>query len=203
MNYYAPGCYNCGGWSTASAAAIGATVGAAAATTTANQQLEAATQQAYSAGYAAGVAGQAPPPPNNKYPPAVQQAYGAGYAAGQAARSAGMGATAAPASAAASAPTTTPAPSARPAGGMARQAYDKGYQDGAANKPPPAPHASYPAEVQEAYKWGPWPARRRGAAEQAPALRQPSERPLRPLRQSLPCPPPRCRQPASRWPAAR
>jgi hypothetical protein len=37
---------------------------------------------------------------------------------------------------------------------MAKQAYDKGFQDSAANRPPPKPNPSYPADVQEAYKTG-------------------------------------------------
>ena len=47
VNYYGAGCYNCGGWSTAAAAATGAAVGAVAAS--------ASSANAYSAGYAAGV----------------------------------------------------------------------------------------------------------------------------------------------------
>lgn len=47
VGYYGAGCYNCGGWATAAAAATGAAVGAAAADT--------AGANAYASGYAAGV----------------------------------------------------------------------------------------------------------------------------------------------------
>lgn len=52
VNYYGSGCYNCGGWSTAGAAAAGAVVGLAAGAAVASAN----TDNAYSAGYAAGSA---------------------------------------------------------------------------------------------------------------------------------------------------
>jgi len=52
VNVYGAGCYNCGGWSTASAAAAGAAVGMIAGA--ASAKTAAATSSAYSAGYAAG-----------------------------------------------------------------------------------------------------------------------------------------------------
>jgi hypothetical protein len=54
VNYYGSGCYNCGGWSTAGAAAAGAAVGMAAGAAAASANTSAATSSAYSAGYAAG-----------------------------------------------------------------------------------------------------------------------------------------------------
>jgi hypothetical protein len=56
VNYYASGCYNCGGWPAAGAAAAGAVVGAAAASAVDASQEQAATTQAYNAGVAAGAA---------------------------------------------------------------------------------------------------------------------------------------------------
>jgi len=47
-------CYNCGGWSTAGAAAAGAAVGLVAGAAVASANTSAATSSAYSAGYAAG-----------------------------------------------------------------------------------------------------------------------------------------------------
>ena len=55
MNYYGSRCYNCGGWSTAGAAAAGAAVGMAAGAAVASANT-AATSSAYSAGYSAGAA---------------------------------------------------------------------------------------------------------------------------------------------------
>jgi hypothetical protein len=73
VNYYSSGCYNCGGWSTAGAAAAGLVVGAAVATaananatTNAYNAGVANTTNAYNAGLAAG----------------TSSAYSAGYAAG-------------------------------------------------------------------------------------------------------------------------
>jgi len=54
VNVYGSGCYNCGGWSTAGAAAAGAAVGVVAGTAIASANTSAATSNAYSAGYAAG-----------------------------------------------------------------------------------------------------------------------------------------------------
>jgi hypothetical protein len=54
VNYYGSSCYNCGGWSTAGAAAAGAAVGMAAGAAVASANTAAATSSAYSAGYAAG-----------------------------------------------------------------------------------------------------------------------------------------------------
>ena len=54
VNYYGSGCCNCGGWSTAGAAAAGAAVGMVAGAAVASANTSAATSSAYSAGYAAG-----------------------------------------------------------------------------------------------------------------------------------------------------
>jgi hypothetical protein len=58
VNSYAAGCYNCGGWATAGAAAAGAAagmaVGAAVGASAAAAQTQAAASNAYAAGYAAG-----------------------------------------------------------------------------------------------------------------------------------------------------
>jgi hypothetical protein len=59
VNYYGSGCYNCGGWSTAGAAAAGAAVGVAAGSAVASRNASAASSNAYSAGYAAGSANTA------------------------------------------------------------------------------------------------------------------------------------------------
>lgn len=56
MNYYGAGCYNCGGWSTAGAAAAGAAVGMVVGAAAASAGTAAATSSAYSAGVAAGAA---------------------------------------------------------------------------------------------------------------------------------------------------
>jgi hypothetical protein len=56
VNYYGSGCYDCGGWSTAGAAAAGAAVGLAAGAAIGSANTAAATSSAYSAGYAAGSA---------------------------------------------------------------------------------------------------------------------------------------------------
>jgi hypothetical protein len=56
VNYYGSGCYDCGGWSTAGAAAAGAALGVAAGSAIASANTAAATSNAYSAGYAAGSA---------------------------------------------------------------------------------------------------------------------------------------------------
>jgi hypothetical protein len=61
VNVYGSGCYNCGGWSTAGAAAAGVVVGAAVATSVANANNAAATSNAYNAGVAAGVSATAVP----------------------------------------------------------------------------------------------------------------------------------------------
>ena len=54
VNVYGAGCYNCGGWSTAGAAAAGAAVGMVVGATAASANTAAATSAAYSAGVAAG-----------------------------------------------------------------------------------------------------------------------------------------------------
>ena len=59
VNYYGSGCYDCGGWSTAGAAAAGAMVGMAAGATIASANTSAATSSAYASGYAAGSANTA------------------------------------------------------------------------------------------------------------------------------------------------
>jgi hypothetical protein len=64
VNVYGSGCYNCGGWSTAGAAAAGVVVGAAVATSVANANNAAATSNAYNAGVAAGVNATAVPSAN-------------------------------------------------------------------------------------------------------------------------------------------
>jgi hypothetical protein len=56
VNSYGAGCYNCGGWATASAAATGAAVGTIVGATAASANKAAATSSAYSAGVAAGAA---------------------------------------------------------------------------------------------------------------------------------------------------
>jgi hypothetical protein len=50
VNYYGTGCYDCGGWDTAGAAAAGVVAGAAIGAAGSQQ----ASQNAYAAGYAAG-----------------------------------------------------------------------------------------------------------------------------------------------------
>ncbi|MFM0055949.1 hypothetical protein [Paraburkholderia phytofirmans] len=56
VNTYGSGCYNCGGWSTAGAAAAGVAVGVAAGAAIASANTAAATSNAYNAGVAAGAA---------------------------------------------------------------------------------------------------------------------------------------------------
>jgi hypothetical protein len=56
VNYYGSSCYNCGGWSTAGAAAAGAAVGMAAGAAMTSSKTAAATSSAYASGYAAGSA---------------------------------------------------------------------------------------------------------------------------------------------------
>ena len=85
VNYYGAGCYNCGGWSTAGAAAAGAAVGMMTGAAIASANTSAATSSAYNAGVAAGSA-------------STSAAYDAGVAAGAATASAtsttyAMGAT--------------------------------------------------------------------------------------------------------------
>ena len=63
VNYYGSGCYNCGGWSTAGAAAAGAVVGLAAGAAVASAN----NDNAYSAGYAAGSASAPTYPINSIY----------------------------------------------------------------------------------------------------------------------------------------
>jgi hypothetical protein len=54
VHYYGSSCSNCGGWSTAGAAAAGAAVGMAAGAAVASANTAAATSSAYAAGYSAG-----------------------------------------------------------------------------------------------------------------------------------------------------
>jgi hypothetical protein len=54
VDYYGSRCYNCGGWSTAGAAAAGAAVGMVAGAAIASANTAAATSNAYNAGVAAG-----------------------------------------------------------------------------------------------------------------------------------------------------
>src|SRR3984885_14763875 len=54
VNSYSAGCYNCGGWSTAGAAAAGVVVGAVAGAAVASANSSAAASTAYAAGVAAG-----------------------------------------------------------------------------------------------------------------------------------------------------
>ncbi|MCI0353626.1 MAG: hypothetical protein L0099_01115 [Acidobacteria bacterium] len=56
VDYYGSSCYNCGGWSTAGAAAAGAAVGIAVGAAAASANTSAATSSAYNAGVAAGMA---------------------------------------------------------------------------------------------------------------------------------------------------
>ena len=60
VNNYGSGCYNCGGWSTAGAAAAGAVVGVAAGAAIANANNAAATSNAYNAGVVAGATAAQP-----------------------------------------------------------------------------------------------------------------------------------------------
>ena len=69
VNVYGSGCYNCGGWNAAGAAAAGMAVGMATGAAIASANTAAATSSAYSAGVAAGSANTA-------------VAYNAGVAAG-------------------------------------------------------------------------------------------------------------------------
>jgi len=59
VNSYGSGCYNCGGWATAGAAAAGVAVGTMAGAAAASANTAAATSSAYSAGVAAGSAATA------------------------------------------------------------------------------------------------------------------------------------------------
>ena len=59
VNYYGSSCYNCGGWSTAGAAAAGVAVGAVVGATVASANSNAAAANAYNSGYAAGSANTA------------------------------------------------------------------------------------------------------------------------------------------------
>jgi hypothetical protein len=77
VNNYGSGCYNCGGWSTAGAAAAGVAVGVAAGAAVASANNRAVAANAYNAGYVAG-ATTAPPPPA---PVSKSFAMGAIYAA--------------------------------------------------------------------------------------------------------------------------
>ncbi|MGT2494884.1 hypothetical protein ACU4GD_41995 [Cupriavidus basilensis] len=61
VNNYGSGCYNCGGWSTAGAAAAGVVVGAAAGAAVASANTAAATSNAYNAGVVAGATAAAAP----------------------------------------------------------------------------------------------------------------------------------------------
>jgi len=54
VNYYGSSCSNCGGWSTAGAAAAGVAVGAVVGATVANANSNANAANAYNSGYAAG-----------------------------------------------------------------------------------------------------------------------------------------------------
>ena len=59
VNYYGSGCYNCGGWSTAGAAAAGAAVGLVAGAAVASANTNAVAASSYNAGVAAGAASSA------------------------------------------------------------------------------------------------------------------------------------------------
>jgi len=80
VNVYGSSCYNCGGWSTAGAAAAGAAVGVVVGASAASANTAAATSSAYSAGVAAGSAN-------------TTAAYSAGVAAGATATGAGTATT--------------------------------------------------------------------------------------------------------------
>ena len=56
VNYYGSGCYDCGGWNTAGAAAAGAAVGVVAGAAIGSANANAAASNAYAAGVAAGSA---------------------------------------------------------------------------------------------------------------------------------------------------
>jgi hypothetical protein len=58
-HYYGTGCYNCGGWPTAGAAAAGVAVGVVAGAAVASANNQATASNAYSAGYAGGAANTA------------------------------------------------------------------------------------------------------------------------------------------------
>ena len=60
VNYYSSGCYNCGGWDTAGAAAAGAAVGMVAGAAIANSNNQAAQANAYNAGVVAGATAATP-----------------------------------------------------------------------------------------------------------------------------------------------
>jgi hypothetical protein len=59
VNSYGAGCYNCGGWATAGAAAAGAAVGTLVGAAAASADTAAATSDAYNAGVASGAASAA------------------------------------------------------------------------------------------------------------------------------------------------
>jgi len=76
VNNYGSGCYNCGGWSTAGAAAAGAAVGVVAGVAVASANNAAATSNAYNAGVVAGATAVAVPA---AYPvPVVSTAFAMG-----------------------------------------------------------------------------------------------------------------------------
>ena len=60
VNVYGSSCYNCGGWSSAGAAAAGVAVGVAVGATVASANTAAATANAYNAGVAAGAVRRSP-----------------------------------------------------------------------------------------------------------------------------------------------
>jgi hypothetical protein len=61
VNIYGSSCYNCGGWSTAGAAAAGVAVGMVAGAAVASANNSANTAAAYNAGVAAGASGSYAP----------------------------------------------------------------------------------------------------------------------------------------------
>ena len=86
MNVCGAGGYNCGGWSTAGAAAAGAAVGVVAGAAVASAKTSAATSSAYASGYTAGSATTA-----SAYQAGVAAGSTSGYSAGYAAGSAPSG----------------------------------------------------------------------------------------------------------------
>jgi hypothetical protein len=68
VNNYGSGCYNCGGWSTAGAAAAGLAVGVVTGAAVASANTAAATSNAYNAGVVAGSTAYAVPVVGNAFP---------------------------------------------------------------------------------------------------------------------------------------
>jgi len=80
VNYYGSSCYNCGGWSTAGAAAAGVAVGMVAGAAVASASASANTTAAYNAGVAAGAASKPTTVIINNPTPSTTFSTGAVYA---------------------------------------------------------------------------------------------------------------------------